>query len=83
MQRFGEKVRRLRRQRNMTQWELAQALGYASQSYIHEIETGKKVPMVDFVVKVAKLFQVTTDQLLLDELNIAEPTDPGSEPTTE
>ncbi len=55
----------------MTQWELAQALGYASQSYIHEIETGKKVPMVDFVVKVAKLFQVTTDQLLLDELEVA------------
>ncbi|MFL5807852.1 MAG: helix-turn-helix domain-containing protein [Roseiflexaceae bacterium] len=72
MQRFGEKVRTLRVRRNMTQWELSHALGYAAQSYIHEIEAGKKQPTAELVVKVARLFQVTTDQLLLDELELAE-----------
>lgn len=59
--------------RNMTQWELSHALGYAAQSYIHEIETGKKQPTAEFVVKAARLFQVSTDQLLLDELEIDGP----------
>ena len=70
MQRFGEKVRTLRMRQQMTQWELSHALGYAAQSYIHEIETGKKQPTAEFVVKVARLFGVTTDQLLLDELEL-------------
>lgn len=70
MQRFGEKVHTLRLRRKMTQWDLAHALGYAAQSYIHEIETGKKQPTAELVVKVARLFQVTTDQLLLDELEL-------------
>ena len=73
MQRFGEKVHTLRLRQKMTQWDLAHALGYAAQSYIHEIETGKKQPTAELVVKVARLFHVTTDQLLLDELEL-EPT---------
>lgn len=80
MRRFGEKVRTLRLRQNMTQWELSHALGYATQSYIHEIEAGKKQPTAELVVKVARLFQVTTDQLLLDELELEDTTTPGAAP---
>ena len=72
-QRFGQKLRQLRKSRQMTQVELAQALEYAAYSYVSEIESGKKDPTVDFVIKVARLFEVTTDQLLRDELDVFTP----------
>jgi len=76
MQRFGEKLRTLRKRHAMTITELALALGYTANSYISEIETGKKKPTTEFVFKVARLFNVTTDQLLDDELDV-----PGMAPT--
>lgn len=68
MQRFGEKVRMLRTQRGMTLRELADALGYINYGYLGLLETGKKKPTVEFVLKVARFFHVTTDQLLWDEI---------------
>jgi transcriptional regulator with XRE-family HTH domain len=49
---------------------LSQALEYTAFSYLSEIEAGKKDPSVDFVIRVARFFDVTTDQLLKDELEI-------------
>lgn len=54
----------------MTLKELARALGLTAHGYISEIETGKKKPTTDFVLKVARYFKVTTDELLKDELEI-------------
>ncbi len=70
MQRFGEKLRALRKQRAMTIIDLATALGYTANSYISELERGKKKPTTDLVFKVAKFFNVTTDQLLDDTLDV-------------
>lgn len=70
MQRFGEKLRNLRSQRGMTLKSLAQALGHKAHGYISEIESGKKVPTVQFVLSVSHLFGVSTDELLKDELEI-------------
>jgi transcriptional regulator with XRE-family HTH domain len=70
MQRFGEKLRTLRTGRQMTLKELASALGLTAHGYISEIEAGKKKPTADFVLKVARYFKVTTDQLLKDELDV-------------
>jgi transcriptional regulator with XRE-family HTH domain len=70
MQRFGEKLRSLRTGRRMTLKELACALGLTAHGYISEIEAGKKKPTADFVLKVARYFDVTTDQLLKDELEV-------------
>jgi transcriptional regulator with XRE-family HTH domain len=70
MQRFGEKLRTLRTGRQMTLKELASALGLTAHGYISEMEAGKKKPTADFVLKVARYFKVTTDQLLKDELDI-------------
>jgi len=71
MQRFGEKLRTLRRQRGMTLKELSRELGFKSHSYISTMEFGKKKPSVELVVKIADLFGVTTDQLLNDDLEVA------------
>ena len=54
----------------MTLKELAVQLGLNAHGYISEIESGKKKPTVDFVVNVARLFHVSTDQLLKDELEV-------------
>jgi transcriptional regulator with XRE-family HTH domain len=70
MQRFGEKLRILRTQREMTLKELALELGLSAHGYISEIESGKKKPTAEFVLNVARLFDVSTDQLLKDELNL-------------
>ena len=54
----------------MTLKELASALGLTAHGYISEMEAGKKKPTADFVLKVARYFKVTTDQLLKDELDV-------------
>ena len=74
MQRFGEKLRALRLRQGWTLQQLATALGYAAISYMHEIESGKKKPTVDMVIKASRLFHVTTDQLILDEIELTFPT---------
>lgn len=73
VQRFGTKLRALRKRRNLSITELATLLGYTSHGYISEIETGKKLPTIELALKIARLFDVTTDELLKDELDIAPP----------
>jgi transcriptional regulator with XRE-family HTH domain len=82
MQRFGEKLRRLRMQRGLTVRELAVALGYSakSNSYISETETGKRRPKIEFVLKVAHYFGVTTARSI--RLRQAKPASPSVWMTT-
>lgn len=68
--RFGEKLRSLRLHHGMTLKELALELGHIAHGHISELETGKKLPTVEFVLKVAMLFDVSTDALLKDELDL-------------
>jgi len=68
--RFGEKLKSLRIKRAMTLKEVATALGHRAHGYISELETGKKQPTVEFVLRASKLFGVTTDELLLDDLEL-------------
>lgn len=70
MERFGEKLRTLRKRRGLTLKQLAKEFGLSAHSHISEIESGKSKPTSEFVVKAARFFNVTTDQLLLDELDI-------------
>lgn len=69
--RFGEKLHILRMRRGMTVREMTAALGYSSYGYIHGIELVKSKPTVELVLRVAVLFNVTTDQLLRDKLEVA------------
>lgn len=68
--RFGEKLHLLRTRQGMTLKELAQSLGHTSHGYISELESGKKMPTVEFVLGVALLFDVTTDILLRDDFEV-------------
>lgn len=72
MQRFGEKLRVLRTNKQITLKELASSLGLTAHGYISEIESGKKKPTAEFVLKVARYFKVSTDILLKDELNVED-----------
>jgi transcriptional regulator with XRE-family HTH domain len=68
--RFGEKLRIIRLSKNMSITELANQLGYSSHGYISELENGKKQPTVEFVLKVSRLFDISIDELLKDELEV-------------
>ncbi|NIP25668.1 MAG: helix-turn-helix transcriptional regulator [Phycisphaerae bacterium] len=70
MQRFGEKLRTLRKQRKMTLKELASKLGYNSYTYINAIELGQKQPSLELVARIAEMFEVSFDQLLNDDLEV-------------
>jgi transcriptional regulator with XRE-family HTH domain len=73
MQRFGSKLQTLRTQHQLTLTQLAQALGYSAHGYISEIESGKKKPTAEFILSVARLFDVAVDTLLKDELELSRP----------
>jgi transcriptional regulator with XRE-family HTH domain len=75
-ERFGKKLRALRKLHGMSIQDLAQRLGYSAHGYISEIETGKKPPTLEFALKIAVLFRVSTDQLLNDHLDIPIGSDP-------
>jgi transcriptional regulator with XRE-family HTH domain len=69
IERFGAKLRTLRKRQKMTQQELAAALGVA-RSYISFLENNEREPSGELVLKVAHLFTVSTDQLLEDEWEV-------------
>lgn len=56
-------IKDLREKREMTQKELAEAL-YVTDGTISHYEQGTSVPTTEMVIKLAKLFDVTTDYLL-------------------
>ena len=70
MERFGEKLRVLRKRRGMTQQELADAPGFAASSYSSSLESNEKEPSARLVLKISQLFAVSADQLLQDELEV-------------
>ena len=70
--RFGEKLRALRTGRGLTLTQLADRLGYRAHGHLSEMESGKKVPTAGLVLKVARLFDVSADALLKDEIDLPD-----------
>ena len=60
---IGKKIRDLRKQKRMSQTELAKSAG-VSQTTVTAWETGKAEPSSSAVAKLADIFNVTTDYLL-------------------
>jgi len=54
---FGEKVRQLRAERNLTQPQLAQLIGI-EQSYLSKLENDKSVPSADIFQSILKAFSI-------------------------
>lgn len=60
---LGDKIRNLRTSKNMTQKELSDRLG-VSKSIISSYESGARYPSFDVLIKLARVFHVSTDYLL-------------------
>jgi transcriptional regulator with XRE-family HTH domain len=60
---FGERLRELRRSRDVTQNELAQIIG-VSGSAVSAYENGKKVPGSDTLMRLAEYFDCSIDYLM-------------------
>ena len=70
---FHEKLQELRKQKGLTQEELAESL-YVSRTAISKWESGRGYPNIDSLKAISKFFSVTIDELLSGEevLTIAE-----------
>ena len=63
----GNKLRELRKEKNMTQIQLDNAIGF-TQKTICSLELGKYQPSLQKLVKIAKYFDVSIDDLVLWEI---------------
>lgn len=79
---LAEKVASLRKKKGWSQEELAEKLGISRQS-VSKWESGASIPDIDKIIMLSRLFQVSTDYLLKDEMeneNTAQETDVPEEP---
>ena len=76
---FHEKLQELRKQKGMTQEELANEI-FVSRTAVSKWESGRGYPTIDSLKAVAKVYAVTVDDLLSGEelRTVAEQTQKGS-----
>lgn len=69
---LNEKLQALRKQKNLTQEEVAQAL-YVSRTAVSKWESGRGAPSIDSLMAIARFYGVTVDALLTGDeaLNLA------------
>lgn len=60
---FGERLKKLRLQENLTQQQLANRLG-VTKSVVSYYELQERYPSPDILLKLASVFHVSTDYLL-------------------
>ena len=76
---LADKLIALRKKAGWSQEELAAQLGVSRQS-VSKWEGAQSVPDMERIVQLSRLFGVTTDYLLKDELEQAEPAESLSQP---
>ena len=59
----GSRIKNLRKNKSLSQTELAQLMGLTS-SAMSAIETGKNKPTADILIKLSDFFNISTDYLL-------------------
>lgn len=64
MEHFGERVRRIRSERGLTQQHLADAVGVSGQSLVGMWERGKALPSLSRLRDLASALGVTADELI-------------------
>lgn len=60
---FGKRVRELRKERGLSQVELAAKVGI-DRSYMGFLERGERNPSLEVIAKIAEALNVTPDELL-------------------
>ena len=70
---FNEKLQELRKNKGLTQEELAEVL-FVSRTAVSKWESGRGYPSIDSLKEIANYFSVTIDELLSGEkiISIAE-----------
>ncbi len=68
---LAEKIMTLRKQRGWSQEELAQQL-FVSRQSVSKWESGASVPDLDKILKMSEIFDISTDTLLKEELDLNE-----------
>ena len=63
---FHEKLQQLRKQKNLTQEELAELL-FVSRTAISKWESGRGLPNIDSLKAISKVFSISIDELLSGE----------------
>ena len=63
----GNKLRELRKEKNMTQIQLDNAIGFNNRT-VCQLELGNYQPSLQKVVMIAKFFDVSIDDLVLWEI---------------
>ena len=66
MMKLAEKLFELRKEKGWSQEKLAEQINVSRQS-ISKWESGQVLPEIEKIIELSKIFQVTTDYLLLDE----------------
>ena len=66
---IDQKIVQLRMSKNISQEQLAEILGVSRQA-VSKWEMGQMLPQIDKVVRLAEFFNVSTDELLLDNMDI-------------
>lgn len=66
---IGQKIMQLRNNADISQEQLAEMLGVSRQS-ISKWEMDQALPQIDKVLQLAEIFRVSTDELLLDKIEI-------------
>ena len=75
---FSEKLQQLRKQKGLTQEELAQSL-YVSRTAISKWESGQSVPESDKLIVISDFFGVSLDYLLKENVDCPEAETPRQE----
>jgi transcriptional regulator with XRE-family HTH domain len=65
---IGEKIQQLRKMNNLSQEQLAEKLAVSRQS-ISKWELGESTPDTEKIILLSRIFQVSTDYLLHDDIN--------------
>ena len=66
MMKLAEKLFELRKEKSWSQEKLAEQINVSRQS-ISKWESGQVLPEIEKIIELSKIFQVTTDYLLVDE----------------
>ena len=66
---IGERIRQTRKERGLTQEQLAEACGL-STSFVGHIERGTRILSVDTLYQISLQLKISTDYLLLDSAGL-------------
>ena len=65
---FGEKLKKLRKEKNISQYELAKKIG-TTQKSVSEWETNKVLPHTKFILRIKEFLKFNVDEILKETIS--------------